>query len=638
MNRIVELKEKLNYYTKLYDEGKSPISDKEWDDMYFELLSLENGIDNNEITYQVVNELKKIEHNHKMLSLGKTKEINEVSNFIGNNEYIAMPKMDGLTCSLRYIDGKLISAETRGNGLVGEDITHNALVDDSIPNTIKYKEELIIDGEVICKEDIFEQYFAIDGYRNPRNFAAGSIRLLSSKEYSTRKLTFVAWEVIKGYDEVEKLSDKLSLISTLGFETVPTYQGELEECIEKVKKIAKERYYPIDGVVFKFNNVAFGNSLGENAHHKLNAIAYKFYDELYDTCLIDIEYDVSRNGILTPVAIFETVEIDGTECSRASLHNLTVMEEILKGKPYKTQKIQVCKRNMIIPQIENAEPRPEDKEVEEIALPEVCPICGGPLKRTGEGLAQFLKCDNLNCPGRIANKIEHFASKKGIDIKGLSRATIDKLLEWEWITSCEDLFKLNEYQEEWVKKSGFGEKSVNRILTAIEQSKNCSLDNFIASLGIPLIGITVSRQLGNLFNTWENFRQAIKNKYRFYELEGFGIEMHNAILKFNYEEADRIAENYIVFLDKAQEKENEDKTLEGNVIVITGKLHNFKNRGELQSLIEAKGGKVTSSVSKNTNCLINNDNKSTSTKNMAAIKLNIPIYTEEEFIKNFLTL
>ena len=362
INKIQELVDKLNYYTKLYDEGNPVISDKEWDDMYFKLQDLENfyGVylsdsPTQNINYQVVNKLNKVKHNHPMLSLDKTKSIDAIKSFLGNKDFICMAKMDGLTCSLRYLNGKLVSAETRGNGIEGEDILHNALQVKNIPNKINYKEELIIDGEIICTYDDFKSFEK--EYKNPRNFASGSIRLLDSKESSMRNLTFIVWDIIKGLDE-DRLSSKLLKADELGFTIVP-FEINLPEykTIEQIMEIVKKSssIYPIDGLVFKYDNYNEYIAAGKTDHHFKGGLAYKFYDEEYETTLLDIIYDVSRFGQLTPVAVFEPIEIEGTVVEKASLHNLSVMEELLGKTPYIGQKIWIIKSNQIIPQIVRSE-------------------------------------------------------------------------------------------------------------------------------------------------------------------------------------------------------------------------------------------------------------------------------------------
>ena len=356
-NRMDILIEELNNATIAYDKGAPIMTDKEWDDKFFELVSLEaelgycrSNSPTQTVFFETISELKKIQHNHPMLSLAKTKSIDEVNSFIGDKDIISMCKMDGLTCSLYYTDGRLVRAETRGNGIEGEDVTHNALVIKSIPNYISYKKELVIDGEIICTYDDFKEFSK--EYKNPRNFAAGSIRLLDAKECAKRKLTFVAWDVIKGFEEEELLSEKLYKIAKLGFIEVPLFVGEF--AIDDLIAIAEECGFPIDGLVVKYNNCKYYQSLGRTDHHFRGGIAYKFYDETYETRLLNIEWTMGRTGQLTPVAIFESINIDGTEISRASLHNLSVMENLL-GKPYIGQKIWVVKSNQIIPQIIKSE-------------------------------------------------------------------------------------------------------------------------------------------------------------------------------------------------------------------------------------------------------------------------------------------
>ena len=356
--------EDLNKATVAYDKGQPIMTDKEWDDLYFAVSEYEywNGAlpesPTQKIHFETVSELKKVKHNHPMLSLNKTKDINEVEAFIGNHDYVIMPKMDGLTCSLYYENGKLVSAETRGNGIEGEDITHNAMVIPSIPKRINFKESITIDGEIICTYDDFEEWSNV--YKNPRNFAAGSIRLLDSKECKERNLKFIAWDAIDL--KRDTLHEKLEFMIDLGFLTVNTgftefgklYLDRIEESINQTKTFAQYYGYPIDGVVFKYDNCKEYEAAGRTEHHFKGGLAYKFYDEEYETKLKNIVYNTSRNGILTPVAIVEPIEIDGTTIERCSLSNLSILEEKL-GKPYIGQKVWITKRNQIIPYIERAE-------------------------------------------------------------------------------------------------------------------------------------------------------------------------------------------------------------------------------------------------------------------------------------------
>ena len=638
---IVELRQlinRLNYLTKKYDEGTPEVSDKEWDDLYYQLKALEEktGIiypdsPTQSISYQVVNNLPKVTHNHKMLSLDKVRDIESLNSFIGKNDYVVMAKLDGLTCSLRYLDGKLVSAETRGNGEIGEDITHNIKIISSIPQTIPYEKELVIDGEIIClKEDFkaFEQE-----YKNPRNFAAGSIRLLDAKECARRHLTFIAWEVIKGFDDINCFSQRLEKLNSLGIEIVPWINESLNYAINDMQEYCENHGIPIDGVVIKFEDIEYGKSLGETSHHLKNAIAYKFYDEEYETRLFNIEWGMGRTGVLTPVAVFEPINIDGSIVERASLHNVSIMKELLGETPFQGERIWVIKSNMIIPQITKANTI-HDVPVEYFEIPKVCPVCGQPTEIREDGTARELFCTNPECNGKLINRLEHFFGKKGLDVKGISLATFDKLVNFSWINNVIDVYNLQQYKEKWIKIPGFGEKSVNKILESIENSKNCLLDKFICAIGIPTIGTSTSKELAQVFKSWDNFRQAVKDKYDFSQLKDFGYLTSEVILNFDYTEADELSK--ILNIQSVEERENTDSKIQGKKFVITGTVKHYKNRTELQNVIESLGGKVVSSISSQVDYLINNNIESTSAKNVAAKKLNIPIISETDFLENFI--
>lgn len=646
--RMEELVSLLNKYTHYYDNGNPIVSDKEWDDLYFELCELEKNTGyilkdspTQKIRYTVVNELNKVEHNHPMLSLAKTKEIDDVIDFLGERDYIAMLKMDGLTCSLMYKDGKLVSAETRGNGIIGEDITHNAFVVDNIPKKIKDKRTIIIDGEIICTYKNFEAFS--DEYKNPRNFASGSIRLLDNKECQKRKLSFIAWDCIDGLEE-KTVGGRLTHLLELGFDIVPFIRSPFMFSenlgVDTLKDIAQEKGYPIDGLVFKFDDIEYGKSLGQTEHHLKNAIAFKFYDEEVETTLRDIEWTMGRTGVLTPVAIYDDVEIEGSICNRASLHNVSIMNETL-GTAYIGQPIRVFKANMIIPQISWAKPLDIINDIGKgfkiIDEPCHCPICGGETKMKDNDGIITLWCANPYCDGKFINKIDHYCSKKGMDIKGLSKATIEKLINWGWISNIRELYSLDNFKKEWVNKPGFGEKSVQKILDAIENSKNCELYQFIAAISIPLIGSTVAKVLAKKFETWDNFISAIKEDYDFTIIDGFGFEMDNALKSFDYTEAKEIAKllkfaEIQVESQMVQKASLEDLPFKNKIFVITGHLQLIQNREKLINIVEKNGGKVIGSVSKNTSVLINNDINSNSAKNKKAKELGIPIITERDFL------
>lgn len=644
-NKISELISWLNARTEEYNAGHPTVSDEEWDNKYFELEKLEkesgivfkysptqkiNANEPEEIKVKtVVDKLEKVEHNHQMLSLEKTKDLIDVMSFLEDKDYVAMAKMDGLTCSLRYLNGELVSAETRGDGIVGEDITHNAFVISNIPKKIDYKEEFIIDGEVISTYVNFSNF--VGWFKNPRNFASGSIRLLDAKECERRGLKFIAWDVIKG-PEYKLFSDSLKNAEKLGFEIVPADSGsDIQAVVDSIKEQSRVRSYPIDGVVFKYDNIEYGKSRGQTSHHFKNALAFKFYDEIYTTQLKDIDWTMGRTGTLCPVAIFDPVEMDGSTVSRASLHNYSVMKDLL-GTPYIDQEVKVFKANMIIPQILTAEKQKED-DATVIKMPEVCPICGEKLTIKKNGPVEEVYCPNSNCAGKMINRIDHFVGKKGLDIKGLSKATIEKLMEYGWLKDLHDIFELHLYQKEWGKKPGFGAKSVENVLKAIETAKTTTLEKFISSLGIPLIGSTVAKDICEKIDTYEEFRNKCRTHFNFMTWDGFAESKTQALWNYNFTEADKIYD-YLTIIK--EEKPEVELTLDGKTIVITGRLTEFKNRNELQKAIELHGGKVVNTVSKRTDFLINNDIESNSAKNKTAKENGVPIITEAEFKENYL--
>ncbi len=650
---IRDLINKLNYHTKLYEEGHPEISDKEWDELYFELKKQEEktGIfysdsPTQNIHFERVSELKKVKHNHPMLSLNKTKNIKEIESFLNGHEWIAMAKMDGLTCSLRYFNGELVSAETRGNGIEGEDVTHNALIIPSIPNKIDYKDELIVDGEIICTYEDFKPFK--NEYKNPRNFASGSIRLLDSKECAKRNLTFVVWDIITSFDTDEfisnNLSSKLDFAQNLGFIVVPfnIKTSILKNSIDFLKGSAQHFSYPIDGIVFKYDNIKDYEAAGRTDHHFKGGLAYKFYDETYSTRLKHITWTMGRTGILTPVAEFDPVEIDGTEVSRASLHNVSIMREILGDCAYVGEPLEVFKSNMIIPQIYSAGPKYSYGEV--IAKGgvsandniETCPICHQPVSYIKENGIIRVYCDNPLCEGKLINKLEHFCGKKGLNIKGLSKITFEKLIDWGWINNIIDIFNLSQYRNEWIKKPGFGIASVDKILNSIEEHKNTTLNAFISAIGIPLIGRTVSKVLAEQFETYDKFREAVNDKYyHFFSINGFGDEMNQSLKSFNYDEADKIAK-ILTFQSLPTKEKTNNSPLSNKTIVITGKLNQYKNRTELRKIIEERGGRVSDVISARTSLLINNDVNSNSAKNKNARIKGIPIISEADFITQYI--
>ena len=642
MQRLVAL---LNEATDAYENGRPTISDEEWDRYYFQLVKLERELDtvlpnspSQAIRYRTVNSLQKVEHNHPMLSLDKTKNLVDLRAFIGDKEpVIAMCKMDGLTCSLTYEEGILVRAETRGNGEVGEDITHNAYVVPSIPKTINHNSSITIDGEIICPENIFYEKFSSQ-YSNARNFAAGSIRLLEAKECAERSLVFVAWDIPVGAQRFETLSAKLELLATLGFITAPYCaagrSGEaIQQAIERLQTSAAASSYPIDGIVFKYDSCSYYNSLGYTGHHFRGGLAFKFYDETYPTHLLNIEWTMGRTGQLTPVAILEPVEIDGAVIERANLHNINIMTELIGNNPYIGQPVRVYRANMIIPQIYDSDKEAPSEDVQHLIIPSVCPVCGGATKVEYSNDTINLVCTNPDCEGKLVNKLDYFASKKGLDIKGLSKNTLSKLIDWGWVSSIKDLFTLSKHEQEWSAKEGFGKKSVQNILSAIESARHTTFSKFLSALAIPLIGNTYSKKLAEETLTYETFREMVNDDVSFTFIDGIGPQMDIAIRTYDYHIADELIKNQIIVLESAAAATEQANTLQNVTFCVTGKLKQFKNRDEIIALIESKGGKVSGSVSSKTTYLINNDFNSTSSKNETAKKLGIPIITEEQFLQ-----
>lgn len=625
----------LNAATVAYDKGNPEMTDAEWDELYFLILKEEKEMGiiyphspSQEVHFETVSKLKKVNHNHLMLSLDKTKNLAEVKDFLENRDFIAMHKLDGLTVSLKYEEGYLVSAETRGDGSVGEDVTNNIYQITNVPKQIPFTDTLIVDGEVICYKNKFNELNKDNKYKNPRNYAAGSLRLLNSKESSLRGLSFIAWDVIEGFDN-KYLSDRLYRLVEYGFSIVYFLKKDdglsMEDYSQNLKRVAEIQEIPIDGLVFKFNKQIDRKAAGRTEHHFKDAIAYKFYDEENTATLTDIEWSVGRTGAVTPVAIFTPIEIEGTTVQRASLHNLVCMKELYNHPWKKGLSLCVVKANQIIPQITGVEEGSEMGEI--LPYPSVCPICGKELDFDGTSLI----CKNDNCFSRIVNKIDYYCSKKGMDIKGISESVISKLVELGWLKDIKDIYYLKDYRKQWITQEGFNTVSVDKILQTIEESRKTTLPRFLAALGIPQCGYATMEKFCQHITSYKDLREKINNNYDFSSIKSFGATRCANLLSYNWENADSIYEELII-----EEQEIKSSTLKNKNFVITGKLLHFKNRDELVAKITKRGGKVTSTVSKNTNYLICNDKDSESSKTIAAKKLEIPIITENELISDLL--
>lgn len=632
IDRIKELTELLNKASDTYyNTGNTIMEDREFDTLVEELRNLEQETGfimatspTHKVGYEVKSELQKVAHNHPMLSLAKTKDWNEFIQYFCNKDVIGMLKMDGLTCSLRYINGELISAETRGNGEIGEDIFHNIKTVKTVPQKISYKDELIVDGEIICTYDDFEPFST--EYKNPRNFASGSIRLLDSNECAKRPLTFVAWNVIKGFDNENSFLRKLVLIDELGFTVVPWTSSFDWDAKEFLVNKAKKLGYPIDGLVGRFDDIKYGESLGTTSHHSNAAYAFKFCDETYETVLRDVEWNTTRTGIIAPVAVFDEVDLDGALTTRATLHNLSIIEQLELGIG---DTITVYRSNMVIPKIDDNLTRSNT-----LKIPTTCQCCGYPTEVKYTDNSKVLMCTNPDCPAKKLARFTHFVSRKCMNIDGLSEKTLSLLISNNLVKNFRDIYHLKEHVGKLCTLDGMGKKSVENLLNSIEKSRDVKLENFIAALGIPNIGLSAAKAISKKFNgSHYDFVLALANdNYDFSQIDDFG-EITNKSLHDWWHSKDPMIEllpievNFIVENDTGS-----SSNLDGKSFCITGSLTHYANRNALVKAIEDNGGKYVSSVSKKTNYLINNDKTSTSGKNKKAIDLSIPIISEEDFL------
>ena len=632
IDRIKELTELLNKASdSYYNTGDTIMEDYEFDTLLEELRSLEQETGfvmatspTHKVGYEVKSELQKVTHNHPMLSLAKTKDWNEFIIYFGSKDVIGMLKMDGLTCSLRYVNGELVSAETRGNGEIGEDIFHNIKTVKTVPQKIPYKDELVVDGEIICTYEDFEPFST--EYKNPRNFASGSIRLLDSNECAKRPLTFVAWNVIKGFDNENSFLRKLVLIDELGFTVVPWTSSFDWDAKEFLVNKAKKLGYPIDGLVGRFDDIKYGESLGTTSHHSNAAYAFKFGDETYETVLRDVEWNTTRTGIIAPVAVFDEVDLDGALTTRATLHNLSIIEQLELGIG---DTITVYRSNMVIPKIDDNITRSNT-----LKIPTTCQCCGYPTEVKYTDNSKVLMCTNPDCPAKKLARFTHFVSRKCMNIDGLSEKTLSLLISNNLVKNFRDIYHLKEHVGKLCTLDGMGKKSVENLLNSIEKSRDVKLENFIAALGIPNIGLSAAKAISKKFNgSHYDFVLALANdNYDFSQIDDFG-EITNKSLHDWWHSKDPMVEllpmevNFIV-----DDGAISSASLDGKSFCITGNLIHYANRDTLVKVIEDNGGKYVSSVSKKTDYLINNDKNSTSGKNKKAIDLSIPIISEEDFL------
>lgn len=640
MKRIVNL---LNTYRDAYyNDGVSLVTDLVYDNMMDNLKALEQNtgivLSNSPtrtVGYEVRSALPKVKHDHPMLSLDKTKDIGEIVKFLSNKPTIVMAKMDGLTCSLKYTNGKLVSAETRGDGAIGEDITHNAQVIRGIPMCIPEEGTTVIDGELIITHDDFialrDKFVDSKGkkYKNARNLASGSVRLLDSKACAQRKVQFHAWKPIQGIS-AKYLSEGLDKLSDLGFTTCPYItidspnRDNCKEAVESIRQIADSAGLPIDGCVFGFDDVAYSASLGMTSHHLKSQMAFKFYDELFETNIKDIDWTMGKTGVLTPTAIFDTVEIDGTEVSRASLHNLTIMSQLNVRKNCTAR---VFKANMIIPQIDST----DDDGEEDFRIPDCCPICGGATVRVKDNDSEMLKCNNSNCSGKLLGKLCTFVSKQGMDIDGLGEQTIAQFIELGYLKEFADIYLLKNMRDRLMTLPGFGKSSVEKMLNSIEKSRNVTLERLLASVSIDGVGLDTAKKISKCVDgDLALFMSSINNRFDFSSLSGFGERSNELIYKWfdnNMEQFLNVCLNITIKQEAKPVVTNTSSPINGRTFCITGTFE--YPRKDIQKEIESCGGIFVNSVTKKTDVLFVGDNAGSKLKK--AEELGILVIPEEEF-------
>ena len=633
-SRMAELNTILREAARAYyQESREIMSNLEYDALYDELARLEQetgiilaGSVTQNVGYEVLSQLEKVEHENPMLSLDKTKDVAALSEWMNGHEAVLSWKLDGLTIVLTYENGRLKQAVTRGNGYIGEDVTNNAACFENLPLSIPFTGRLVVRGEAVIRYSDFEEFSG--EYKNPRNLCSGSVRQLDPRITKQRHVNVFIFSVVSGND-APTVMEQFEWLKTQGFDVVGHVLTDPEKLADEVRRYEKkiETFdIPSDGLVLLLNDIAYGKSLGNTAKFPRNSIAFKWTDETEETKLKYIEWSASRTGLINPVAVFEPVEIEGSTVSRASVHNVSIMEELKLGAG---DSITVYKANMIIPQIaENLTKSASERP------PERCPVCGGRTEIKEEGDVRTLYCMNPDCPAKKIKSYALLASRDAMNIEGLSEMTLEKLIAKGFIREPADLFRLNRYRSEIMEMDGFGEKSADNLIKAAEKASHTTLPRFLYSLGIPGIGAANAKVISRYFSgDFTGIRRAGAEELT--RIEGIGEVLAESIEAYfrdeqNRERIDELLQ-YVTLEDAAAE--TKEQVLAGKTFVITGSVLHFSNRKELQELIESLGGKAASSVSANTDYLINNDSTSTSGKNKKAKELGIPVITEEDFLR-----
>lgn len=642
--RMKELTARLSEASKTYyQESRDIMSNFEYDKLYDELLALEAetgvvmaGSPTQKVGYEVLSELPKEAHEAPMLSLDKTKEVRVLQEWLGDQEALLSWKLDGLTIVLTYEGGELVKAVTRGNGEIGEVITNNARVFANVPLRIAYKGQLILRGEAVIRYSDFyqinEEIEDVDAkYKNPRNLCSGSVRQLNNQITAQRNVNFVAFMLVRadGVDFHNSRREQFEWLKTQGFEVVEYRMVRRESLPENVQFFAQkisDYDIPSDGLVLLLDDIAYGDSLGRTAKFPRNSIAFKWEDEIRETHLLEIEWSASRTGLINPVAIFEPVELEGTTVSRASVHNLSIMEGLQLGIG---DTITVYKANMIIPQIAENLTRSGKMEI-----PKICPVCGGATEIRQMNDVKSLYCTNPDCQAKKIKSFSLLVSRDALNIDGLSEMTLEKFIGSGLIHTYADIFHLDRHRETIVEMEGFGEKSYEKLTTAIRQASHTTLPRVIYGLGIAGIGLANAKMLCRQFDfDFEKMRHASEEELT--AVDGIGTVLADAwISYFESEKNNRLVDDLLAELTIEQESPSAETAIfAGMTFVITGSVTHFANRKELQSVIEARGGKATGSVTSKTTYLINNDVTSNSSKNKKAKELGIPILSEEDFLK-----
>jgi len=643
MKELVKILSEASY--AYYAKDEEIISNYEYDRLYDELEALEKECDmvlagspTMKVGYEAVDELPKEKHAAPMLSLGKTKDREEMKSFIGEQKGLLSWKLDGLTVVLTYENGKLSKAVTRGNGEVGEVVTNNAKFFKNIPLKIAHEGTLVIRGEAVIG---YEDFRSINAkitdpalqYKNPRNLCSGSVRQLNNQITAERHVRFFAFSLVEaeGKEYMNSRQEQMEFLKQLGFEVVEYKEVTAENMLEAIEEFAEKitTYdIPSDGLVLIFDDIAYGKSLGRTAKFPRDAIAFKWADEVRETVLKEIEWSPSRTGLINPVAIFEPVELEGTTVSRASVHNISVMRALKLGIG---DRITVYKANMIIPQI--ADNLTGSNNVE---IPHTCPVCGEKTEIQTMNDVQTLYCVNSECPVKKIKSLTLFVSRDALNMEGLSEATLEKFVAEGFIRSYKDLFHLDRYKEQIVKLEGFGEKSYDNLVKSIEGARNTTLPRLIYALGIANIGVAMAKVVCKHFDyDLEAMRNASEEEVS--QIEGVGEIIAGTFCSYFRDTLKvKVLDELLseLNLEKPEAGADADK-LNGKTFVVTGSVNHFNGRSELKEIIENMGGKVAGSVSAKTECLINNDTTSTSSKNKKAKELNIPILSEEEFMETY---